>query len=69
MPVVVVRAVDDMSLDDVMIAISLGGLLLSGTYIGAGFRESRRKRDFQVRRSERAAPPRSKPTKRNEAAT
>jgi hypothetical protein len=44
-----------MSLDDVLIAITLGGLFLSGTYIRAGFRESRRERDFQMRRSERVS--------------
>jgi hypothetical protein len=44
MPVVVVRGVNEMSLDDVMIAITLGGFFLSGTYIRAAFRESRRER-------------------------
>jgi hypothetical protein len=34
MPVVVaMRRVNDMSLDDVLISITLGGLFLSGTYI------------------------------------
>jgi hypothetical protein len=31
-----------MSLDDVLMAITLGGMLLAGAYIKAGFRESRR---------------------------
>jgi len=37
-----------MSLDDVLIAMTLGGLFLSATYIKAGFRESRRRRDFET---------------------
>jgi len=49
------RGVNDMSLDDVLITLTLGGLLLSGTYIRAGFRESRRERDLQMRRSERVS--------------
>jgi hypothetical protein len=46
MPVVAtVRGINDMSLDDLMIAITLGGLLLSGTYIRACIRELRRERN------------------------
>jgi hypothetical protein len=71
MPVVVtVREVIDMLLDDVLFAITIGGLFLSGTFIGAGFRESRRERDLQSRRSERVSTlPRNTPTKIHEAGT
>ena len=40
-----------MSPDDVLIAMTLGGLLLSGAYIGACFRELRKRRDYRTRRS------------------
>jgi hypothetical protein len=53
-----------MSLDDVLIAITLGGLFLSGAYIRADFRDSRKERELQIRRSERVAnPTRSRKTK------
>jgi len=42
-----------MSLDDVLIAMTLGGLFLSATYIKAGFRESRRRRDLDARGGDR----------------
>jgi hypothetical protein len=53
MPVVVVmaRGVSEMSLDDVLIAMTLAGLLLSGAYIRACFRELRMERDNWLRRS------------------
>jgi hypothetical protein len=38
-----------MSLDDVLIAMTLGGLFLSAIYIRAGFTESRRQRDLETR--------------------
>jgi hypothetical protein len=46
-----------MSSDDVLIAITLGGLFLSGSYIRACLREIRRERDFQIRRVKRASIP------------
>jgi hypothetical protein len=53
-----------MSLDDVMIAMTLGGLFLSGGYIRACLRELRRERDYQMRQAERASIlPRSRQTK------
>jgi hypothetical protein len=47
--VATVRGINDMLLDDVMIAITLGGLLLSGIYIRDCFRELRRERNSPQR--------------------
>jgi hypothetical protein len=61
---------NDMSLDDVMIAITLGGLFLSGAYIRARFRELRKERALQIRRSERVSKaPRDKQTNHREMGT
>jgi hypothetical protein len=50
MPVVAtVRGTNDMSLDDVMMAMTLGGLFLSGIYIRDCFRELRRERNSPQR--------------------
>jgi len=38
--------------DDVLITITLGGLVLSGSYIRAGFKDLRRQRDVERRRSD-----------------
>jgi hypothetical protein len=40
-----------MLLDDVLIVMTLGGLLLSAIYIYAGFEEARRRRNLERRRS------------------
>ena len=40
-----------MLLDDVSIAMTLGGLFLSAIYINAEFGEARRRRDLERRRS------------------
>jgi hypothetical protein len=52
--VITVRGVSDMSLDDVLMAITLAGLVLSGAYIRACFRELRLGRDYRLRRSNSA---------------
>jgi hypothetical protein len=56
MPVAVItaRGVSEMSFDDVLMAITLAGLVLSGAYIRACFRESRMGRDYRMRRSNSA---------------
>jgi hypothetical protein len=41
-----------MLLDDVLIAMTLGGLLLSAIYIYASFEEAWRRRDLERRRSD-----------------
>jgi hypothetical protein len=71
MPVVVtVRRANDMVARYLLIAITLGGLSLSGTYIRAGFRESRRERDFQIRRAEQVSNlPRRRQTKNHKMGT
>jgi hypothetical protein len=49
MPVVAAaRGVSEMSLDDAMLAIALGGVFLSGIYIRACFRELRRERNYHT---------------------
>jgi len=47
MPVVATaRGINGMSLDDLMIALTLGGLFLSGIYIRACLRELRKERHY-----------------------
>jgi hypothetical protein len=43
-----------MLFDDVLIAMTLGGLLLSAIYINAEFEEARRRRDLERRRKDPA---------------
>jgi hypothetical protein len=43
-----------MLLDDVLMAMTLGGLFLSAIYISAEFEEARRRRDLERRRQEQA---------------
>jgi hypothetical protein len=49
--VITVRGVSEMSLDDLLLAITLAGLVLSGAYIRACFRESRMGHDYRATNS------------------
>jgi hypothetical protein len=52
------QQVTDMLLDDILIAMTLGGLMLSALFIYADFRDAERRRGLEQRRSNPAKAPR-----------
>jgi hypothetical protein len=51
------QQVTDMLLDDILIAMTLGGLMLSALFIYADFKDAERRRDREQRRSNPAESP------------